>query len=63
MPTSMTLGWLFFSPVLHKMWSINELEDVDIHVGLVNDCLKENILRIFRVYFCLIWNVSFSYKY
>jgi hypothetical protein len=51
MPTSMTLGWLFFSLVLHKMWSINELEDVDIHVGLVNDCLKENMLRILEYIF------------
>jgi hypothetical protein len=33
------------------MWSINELEDVDIHVGLVNDCLKENMLRILEYIF------------
>jgi hypothetical protein len=35
MPTSMTPDWLMFSLVLHKMWSINELEDNEISVGLV----------------------------
>jgi len=29
MPTSMTPDWQIFSPVLHKIWSINELLDYE----------------------------------
>ena len=34
--------------VLHKMWSINKLEDDEIRVDLVNICFQKNILSIFE---------------
>ena len=48
MPTSMTPDWLMFSLVLHKMWSINELEDNEISVGLVVSCFNEDVSTIFK---------------
>jgi hypothetical protein len=34
--------------VLHKMWSINKLEDDEIRVDLVNICFQKSILSIFE---------------
>jgi hypothetical protein len=48
MPTSMTSDWLIGSLVLHNMWSINELEDNEINVGLIVRCFNEDILTIFK---------------
>lgn len=54
MPTSVTPDWLKLLQVLHKIGSINELDDVDIHFGMENDwvfSLKENMLRILEYIF------------